>query len=410
MRPRITPRGAVPDDPRPQLGELVRRVAAGEHVEHVLELLAREVGERIRAADEPVQLARPRSPRRRTIATICCASTSSGLRGIFVSSISPPRIARATTADSSRSARNFGKMRPFEIAPSSWPARPTRCSPRATDFGDSTWITRSTAPMSMPSSREEVATRHGIRPAFRSSSMSTRCSRASEPWCARAISLLGELVQPQREPLGEPAVVDEDDRRAVLLDELEDRRVDRRPDRADALLGTRRPSRRRPARTRLRERGGRPELAQVLDRHDDLEVELLARAGVDELDRAVAGDEAADLLERALRRREADPLRPGLSSSASSRSSESARWAPRLVPATACTSSRITRLDAAQRLARLRGQHQEERLGRRDQDVRRLLHELAPLLLRRVAGADADAEARTGARRAGRGGCARRRS
>ena len=31
-------RGAVPDDPRPQLGELVRRVAAGEHVEHVLEL------------------------------------------------------------------------------------------------------------------------------------------------------------------------------------------------------------------------------------------------------------------------------------------------------------------------------------------------------------------------------------
>src|SRR5262249_6460521 len=32
--------GAVPDDARPQLGELVRRVAAGEHVEHVLELRA----------------------------------------------------------------------------------------------------------------------------------------------------------------------------------------------------------------------------------------------------------------------------------------------------------------------------------------------------------------------------------
>ncbi len=30
---------AVPDDPRPQLGELARRVAAVEHVEHVLELL-----------------------------------------------------------------------------------------------------------------------------------------------------------------------------------------------------------------------------------------------------------------------------------------------------------------------------------------------------------------------------------
>ncbi len=41
-----------------------------------------------------------------------------------------------------------------------------RCSPRATDFGDSTWITRSTAPMSMPSSSDDVATRHGIRPGF----------------------------------------------------------------------------------------------------------------------------------------------------------------------------------------------------------------------------------------------------
>ena len=50
-------------------------------------------------------------------------------------------------------------------------------------------------------------------------------------------------------------------------------------------------------------------------------------------------------------------------------------------------------LDPAQRLARLRGQHQEERLRRRDQDVGRLLA-AAPraLLRRRVARADADAE------------------
>ena len=48
--------GAVPDDPGPQLGELVRRVAAGEHVEDVLELDAREVGEVVGAADELVEL------------------------------------------------------------------------------------------------------------------------------------------------------------------------------------------------------------------------------------------------------------------------------------------------------------------------------------------------------------------
>ena len=122
------------------------------------------------------------------MATICCASTSSGFRGMRVSSMSPARIARATTADSRRSPRNFGKMRPFETECSSWPARPTRCRPRATDFGLSTWITRSTAPMSMPSSSDEVATRHGISPAFSSSSTTRRCSRASEPWWARASS------------------------------------------------------------------------------------------------------------------------------------------------------------------------------------------------------------------------------
>ena len=38
-------RGAVPDDPRAQLGEAIGRVAAVEHVEHVLELLARELAE-----------------------------------------------------------------------------------------------------------------------------------------------------------------------------------------------------------------------------------------------------------------------------------------------------------------------------------------------------------------------------
>ncbi len=45
--------------------------------------------------------------------------------------------------------------------------------------------------MSMPSSRLEVATRHGSSPAFSWSSMTSRSSRASEPWWARAISTGG---------------------------------------------------------------------------------------------------------------------------------------------------------------------------------------------------------------------------
>ena len=100
----------------------------------------------------------------------------------------PSCMRRATTAHSSRSPRNLGKMRPRLTSSTPCPARPMRCRPRATDFGDSICSTRSTAPMSMPSSSELVATRHGSSPAFSSSSTFVRSSRASEPWCARAIS------------------------------------------------------------------------------------------------------------------------------------------------------------------------------------------------------------------------------
>ena len=86
-----------------------------------------------------------------------------------------------------------------------------------------------------------------------------------------------ELVQAEGEPLRETAVVDEHDRRAVLLHELEQRRVDRGPDRARSCLVARghddvvREDRLAQARVGAG-------LAHVLERDDDLEVELLARA------------------------------------------------------------------------------------------------------------------------------------
>ena len=199
-------RDPVPHDPRAQLGELGGRVAAVEHVEHVLERVAAAARRRSASASTSAYRSSTAtgssSGAAAAIATICWASTSSALRGTTVVSISPARIRLATTAHSSRSARNFGKIRPRLTSPTEWPARPIRCRPRATDFGDSTWITRSTAPMSIPSSSDEVATRHGSSPALSSSSTTVRSSRASEPWWARAISALGQVVEPQRQALG----------------------------------------------------------------------------------------------------------------------------------------------------------------------------------------------------------------
>ena len=116
-----------------------------------------------------------------TQATICCAATSSGLAGMRNSSMAPERIRWTTTALVSRSDRYFGRRTPVETAPTWCPARPTRWSPEATDGGASTWITRSTAPMSIPSSRLDVATTARSRPVFRSSSMWARCSLLTDP-------------------------------------------------------------------------------------------------------------------------------------------------------------------------------------------------------------------------------------
>ena len=126
---------------------------------------------------------------------------------------------------------------------------------------------------------------------------------------------------------------------------------------------------------------------------------------------AVAAQEAGDLLQRPLRRRQPDPLRLGRGDRRS-RSSDSARWAPRLVPATAWISSTITVSTEPQDLAGARGQHQVQRLGRGDQDVRRVAADrgaLATAACRRCAGRRVTSPGRRRCRRAARAGCARRR-
>ena len=49
-------RDAVPRDPRAQFGELVARIAPAEHVEHVLEQLSSELGERVGADGDGLHL------------------------------------------------------------------------------------------------------------------------------------------------------------------------------------------------------------------------------------------------------------------------------------------------------------------------------------------------------------------
>ncbi len=301
------------------------------------------------------------------IATTCWASTSSAFRGTTVGSIWPSCMRRATTAHSSRSPRNFGKIRPRLTSPTPCPARPIRCRPRATDLGDSICSTRSTAPMSIPSSSEEVATRQGSPPPFSSSSTLVRSSRASEPWWARAISsgaaaarraprrrparlllLAGQLVEPQRHPLGRAAVVDEDDRRGVFADEAQQLGVDGRPDRGAGRLAAlhrvervgRRVQRARPARSSTRPAPRSAGPAACGRRHRRSSPRGVARPGSARSPRAGSAWRSARSAGR--------PTPPARSTgcaartSASRRSRVSARCEPRLEWATAWISSTIT--------------------------------------------------------------------
>ena len=151
----------------------------------------------------------------------------------------------------------------------------------------------------------------------------------------------GELVQPDREPLREAPVVDEDDRGAMRPDELEQRRVDRGPDGTGRGLVPGCHLARRPATPAARARRSRrargdprpaprpPGRAPCSCRHPRARsaVRPATKRPISSSGRCVADS----------------PIRwNGRSTIRSSRSSESVRCAPRFVPATACTSSRIT--------------------------------------------------------------------
>ena len=122
--------------------------------------------------------------------------------------------------------------------------------------------------------------------------------------------LAGELVEVRGEPFGGAAGVAEHDRRAVGEDQLQHSRVHVRPD-ALVGLGTVEPE---GVGGRARRLGVRARLRHVVDGNDHLDVELLARPGVDDRDRSQAliglpAEETCDLVEWALRGGETDALR-----------------------------------------------------------------------------------------------------
>ncbi len=131
----------------------------------------------------------------------------------------------------------------------------------------------------------------------------------------------------------------------------------------------------------------------VFDRDHDLEVPLLGRGRRDHLDRRRTAEEARNLLEGPHRGGEPDPLRrlgeQGVEPLEAEPQVGSALGAGHGVDLVDDHG-----LDVAQALAGLAGQHQEQRLGGRDQDVGRRARQGATLRGRGVTRPDADTDLR----------------
>ncbi len=181
-RPAAEPAGGpVPDQPRPQPGEVLARVAAGQHVQHRVEDRPGQAARTGPRAGRPAPARRPPSRPSRSSRRSAGRARRAGCAASAAARSARRASGVVTTAAWTRSPWYLGKKMPRDTSPTLCPARPVRCSPLATDGGDSTWMTRSTAPMSMPSSRLEVATTAGSLPAFSASSIWLRSCRDTEP-------------------------------------------------------------------------------------------------------------------------------------------------------------------------------------------------------------------------------------
>ena len=372
---------AVPHQPGPQLGELVGRVAPGQHVEHRLEGRPREGGvgsgpahHVVHHLDVPLvdadhrdDLLREHVERVARVAHRLDRAVAhplgdhSGLHEVAAELGEDDALGHRADlvprpADALQPARHRRRRldldhqvdRTHVDAQLERRGRDDRGQPpgleRLLDLGALLLGHRAVV------STRDLGDRPGLGSAGRRPGLRHDLRRLQRPGLGQRLAggaLVVDLVEAGAQPLGEPARVGEHDGRAVGRDEVDDALLDVRPDGRTSLLAGCGPA------DLAR---GLPELAEVLDRDDDLELDGLAGRRLHDLDVVRAAEEARDLLHRAHGGGQADALRGPVEQVVQ------ALQRDRQVGAALGAGDGVDlvddhRLDAAQRLARLRGQH-----------------------------------------------------
>ena len=186
--------------------------------------------------------------------------------------------------------------------------------------------------MSMPSSSDARGHQRG-QPAVLEPLLDQQPLLAGEAAVMGADDVLaGELVELQRQPLRQPAAVDEHDGASVRADQLQDARVDLR-----ARCELRCVHRSGRSTGLLLERKHLADRGHVLDRHDDLQIERLANTGVhDPAPAAAAPASVAAVRARLCDRRGSPPRRSAAVAWPTARCAAAAwRSMPRAAPARA---------------------------------------------------------------------------
>ena len=395
----------VPDDPRPQLGELLARVATGEQVEGVAELLGGQVGEVGAPAHHRGELADGGLAAGRGV--------GDELLGEHVERVAEvvgalDRAVEHAPCDDGRLEEVAAVLRVDRAAAglAHLVTGPPDALQPATDRAGGLDLDDEVDGAHVDAELE--AARGDDRPQVAALELvldddpllaGERAVVGLDELLAQAAgvgvdadaALLGELVELGGEALGLPAGVAEDDRRAVVEDLVEDLRVDARPD-AHSARGEGDVRRSTPG---LDGHDLLAEVGHVLDRDHDLDLHRLADAGVDDrhrtrlAGRGVAAEEAGDLLERTLRGRQPDAL--GRAGGDLLQPLERQRQ----VGAALGRGEGVDLvdddgLDTGQGLGRRRGEHQVEALGRGDEQVGRPADQLLAVSRRGVAGAHRD--------------------
>ena len=217
---------------------------------------------------------------------------------------------------------------------------------------------------------EHGGARHGIR---RTDGVGT---------VGRLDALLPDLVEPGGEALGEPTAVGEHQGGGVLGHQVDDALLDVRPDRGTLLLSGRRPA---------EVAGGLAELGHVGHRHHDLEVPLLGRGRLHDVDRTAAGEVASNLVDRSDGGGQPDALSRAIEVGVEALERQG-EVGTALGAGEGVHLVDDHRLDAGERLAGGRGEDEEQRLGRGDEHVGGRAGEGAALVGRSVTRAHRDGD------------------